>query len=298
MIGFLSNILPSVYELIDVLLAQFSRSRLSFNFTSRSPSNPRKMSMSIDKSLPFTKQMKKATQQIHDLSDAMINAKLGIAMTDDKVWAEGLLYFYEIFKFLEEALDRLSHTSLSEFDVEGMRRTKQFKADLDFWYGEEWMNNTYKPHPTVVNYIEYLTDLEKENHNMLAAYYYHLYVGLFSGGQILRKKREMEARLNLRKISVDSNKGQTVTQFGDIPIARLKRQMIEAVENIASQLGEEDKACLLEESKMVFRMNNKMIRSIDTNKVILKKIFNFTLFAVPTVLAVYYGIQMIPGSSE
>merc|ERR1711928_275900 len=130
--------------------------------------------------------------EIHDLSDAMINAKLGIAMTDDKVWAEGLLFFYEIFKFLEEALDRLSHTSLSEFDVEGMRRTKQFKADLDFWYGEDWMNNVYQPHESVVNYIEYLKE----------------------------QKREMEARLNLRKIGNDIKKGQTVTDFGEIPIAR------------------------------------------------------------------------------
>ena len=32
----------------------------------------------VDKNLSFVKQMKKATQQIHDLSDAMINAKLGI----------------------------------------------------------------------------------------------------------------------------------------------------------------------------------------------------------------------------
>merc|ERR1711922_134916 len=112
------------------------------------------------------------------------------------------------------------------------------------------------------------------------------YVGLFSGGQILRKNREMEARLNLRKIGNDIKKGQTVTDFGEIPIARLKRQMVEAVETIASQLGEEDKACLLEESRMVFRKTNKMI---------LKKILNFTLFAVPAVMAVYYGIQMIPG---
>merc|ERR1712116_23548 len=166
-------------------MGQSACSSLSYNFLHSYENGGRKNS-------PFTKQMKKATQEIHDLSDAMINAKLGIAMTDDKVWAEGLLFFYEIFKFLEEALDRLSHTSLSEFDVEGMRRTKQFKADLDFWYGEDWMNNVYQPHESVVNYIEYLKELEKE----------------------------MEARLNLRKIGNDMKKGQTVTDFGEIPIAR------------------------------------------------------------------------------
>merc|ERR1712071_406598 len=204
--------------------------------------------MVVDKNLTFVKQMKKATQEIHDLSDAMINAKLGIAMTDDKVWAEGLLYFYEIFKFLEEALDRLGHTSLSEFDVEGMRRTKQFKADLDFWYGEDWMNNVYVPDESVANYIEYLKELEKDNHNMLAAYYYHLCWSVLWRSNSAQKKRN-GSKTQSSQVTADSKKGQTVTDFGEIPIARLKRQMIEAVETIASQLEKKTKLVCLKRAE-------------------------------------------------
>jgi len=111
-------------------------------------------SNSEGKSMEFTKQMRKATREIHDISDALVNAKLGIgkifsytfvcvdlyltfclfkAMSDDAVWAEGLKCFYEIFKYLEEALDRLGHTLLGDLDIEGMRRTKAFEQDLEFY---------------------------------------------------------------------------------------------------------------------------------------------------------------------
>ena len=222
----------------------------------------------------FTKQMRKATREIHDISDALVNAKLGIgnivllfdsvnlnlyenfspAMSDNSIWAEGLLCFYEIFKFLEEALDRLNHTLLSELDIKGMRRTKAFEEDLHFYYGKEWFENNYQPSPAVTAYIDYLTCLERDNPYMLAAYIYHLFMGLFSGGQILRKKRSLEASLKFQSSVTTTNQpGESVTDFGDIPIFKLKKQMADAMEHIAEQLGEEDKWKLIEESKTVFR---------------------------------------------
>ena len=50
-----------------------------------------------DKQL-FSVQLRKATKNIHDVSDALVNAKLGVTINDDSVWAEGLLVFYEVFK--------------------------------------------------------------------------------------------------------------------------------------------------------------------------------------------------------
>ena len=46
----------------------------------------------------FSVQLRKATKNIHDVSDALVNAKLGVTINDDSVWAEGLLVFYEVFK--------------------------------------------------------------------------------------------------------------------------------------------------------------------------------------------------------
>ena len=48
--------------------------------------------------LLFSVQLRKATKNVHDVSDALVNAKLGVTINDDSVWAEGLLVFYEVFK--------------------------------------------------------------------------------------------------------------------------------------------------------------------------------------------------------
>ena len=43
----------------------------------------------------FSQEMREITRSIHNKSDTMVNAKLGVTMSDDSVWAEGqpLLYF-------------------------------------------------------------------------------------------------------------------------------------------------------------------------------------------------------------
>ena len=66
-----------------------------------------------DKQL-FSIRLRKATKNIHDVSDALVNAKLGVTINDDSVWAEGLLVFYEVFKFLEEALRSHSDSLIGE----------------------------------------------------------------------------------------------------------------------------------------------------------------------------------------
>lgn len=232
-------------------------------------------------------------------NDRGINRFIVLAMGDDSVWAEGLLCFYEIFKYLENALDRLGHTLLGELDIEGMRRTKAFEEDLCHYYGKEWLDTAYEPNAAVRHYLSYLATLEQENPLMLSAYVYHLYMGLFSGGQILRKKRELQARLTLGSSDAfQSKKGEAVTDFGDIPIHRLKKQMSEKMEVIAEQVGEQDRWKLIEESKEVFRLNNKMIRTINTNQVVVRKFVKFTLLAVPVVVALYFGARYLSNSAR
>ena len=42
----------------------------------------------------FSQQMRAATRNIHNTSDALVNAKLGVTMSDDSVWAEGWFQFF------------------------------------------------------------------------------------------------------------------------------------------------------------------------------------------------------------
>jgi hypothetical protein len=63
---------------------------------------------------------------------------------DDKVWADGLLVFYEIFRYLEGAMLRLKNTKVGQLRIVGLHRTLAFEKDLDFYLGKGWMKN-YTP---------------------------------------------------------------------------------------------------------------------------------------------------------
>ena len=82
--------------------------------------------------IPFTKRMRKATAKIHNVSDALVNMvsrstylvqffsdfspftyffkhflfqkKLGLTLSDDTVWKQGILTFSCVFKHLEQVM--------------------------------------------------------------------------------------------------------------------------------------------------------------------------------------------------
>ena len=46
----------------------------------------------------FCRRMRDATKAIHDTSDKLVNLKLGLSMSNDMVWANGLLVFAKVCK--------------------------------------------------------------------------------------------------------------------------------------------------------------------------------------------------------
>ena len=72
------------------------------------------------------------------------NVKFDLGFSDDAVWADGLLVFYEVFRFLEEAMVRNENTKISNLLPEGVERTKAFENDLEFYLGKDWIK-TYTP---------------------------------------------------------------------------------------------------------------------------------------------------------
>lgn len=218
-------------------------------------------------SVPFSKEMRKVTRDVHDLSDALVNAKLVLAMSDTNIWVEGLLVFYEIIKFLEASLrDGKSNPLLQEYNIKEMYRTESFEADLEYYLGSDWKLN-YKPRASVVNYLNHLEDIKERNDTLLIAYVYHLYLGVLSGGQIIAKKRSLSP---FKSAYVDR-----VLFFGpDVNVASLKRQIKQTLDAQATNMSEETRLALLEESRRVFLLNNSIIKSIDQNRltwVLLRK---------------------------
>lgn len=72
--------------------------------------------------------------------------KLGFL--DDSVWADALLVFYEVFRYLEGAMIRLRNTKIGLLPLSELQRTEAFERDLDHYLGKGWRKN-YSPRYTL-----------------------------------------------------------------------------------------------------------------------------------------------------
>ena len=210
-----------------------------------------------DKDVPFVKQMRQRTRNIHDKSDALVNLKLGLTLSDDTVWSEGILTFTNIFLFLEEALSRNQDSLLGDLDIDGMRRREAFKNDLQSFYGSQWEQKlqAMRETPSVKNYIAHLEKVENENPYLLSAYIYHLYMGLLSGGQILSAKKRISGKS-------DSQGEEIFKVEKPNSVSSLKKKIREAMECMSENLDEETKESILNEGVRVFELNNTLIHSV------------------------------------
>lgn len=194
------------------------------------------------------------------------NSQIVSALSDNDVWADGLLVFYEIFRFLEE-------NTPPDLLPTQFHRTKSFESDLSFYLGENWKRD-YEIRSSVKMYLKHLYDVKKRSPTLLLAYVYHLYMGLLSGGQILQKKR------SLNPLNYGNNEGEAVTHFEGHTIAELKTIMRNLVDSKALEFDESMKILLIAESKMVFHLNNEIVRSVrGVNRVSIRK-FGIVLVVV------------------
>jgi len=310
-----------------------------------------------DDGIPFTKKMRDATRNIHRLSDHLVNAKVGLgghskfkmllfacreffvlshsslnlncahlfsAMSDDKIWVDGLLIFFEIFRFLEQALARLRHKNphfkLMWTVLEDIPRTTAFIEDISYYRGPDIIQK-YEPSPALADYLKHLETLEEREPLRLLAYMYHLYMGLLSGGQILKKKRELKKKLNFNVTKMlhwcgccihellfprtgdattivstlegrqqnNPHEGNAVTTFDledGLAIKDLKTRIQFAVNEIAQDLSKDERESLISESIVVFERNNEVVRSIqNTGFTALKNVTSSPIFIALLFLA-------------
>uniref|UniRef100_A0A182I8B1 Heme oxygenase n=1 Tax=Anopheles arabiensis TaxID=7173 RepID=A0A182I8B1_ANOAR len=234
--------------------------------------------------VPFSKQMRIATREIHNVSDALVNAKLAFALYDSRVWAEGLLIFYDVFKHLEQ---RVPH----DFLPPELYRTAQFEQDLRYYLGERWLER-HTPKPEVRAYLKHLQELEQENANLLLAYVYHLYMGLLSGGQILQKRRSIGRRINpFRRADAEPAPDAAVTTFEDHSIYELKQRLRKIVDDFGARLDEETRQRMLDESRKVFELNNTIIRTVEGVGSANMRIVRYIAMAIAAIILMQYVVR-------
>lgn len=240
------------------------------------------------------------------------------AMSDDRIWAEGLLIFYEIFRFLEESMVRLcpknEHFNRMYKVIIGIERTPAFEIDLEFYYGKDYLKS-YEIRPAVADYLKHLQTLEQREPLRLLAYIYHLYMGLLSGGQILKKKRDMGNRIKVKaghilgwfgignnrstvtseNISSNANvkPGNAVTTFGQDgrSIADIKKEIAFTMNDVSVDLSKDEKNSLISESLEVFRRNNEIVGSI--NKTGMTALKNYAIFVAVIFISVGSAIYFL-----
>lgn len=191
----------------------------------------------------------------------------------------------------------------------GAERTRAFEQDLEFF--QPGYLKEYPIRPSVAEYLKHLQTLEQREPLRLLAYIYHLYLGLLSGGQILKRKRDLRNRFKTKvggllqwcglykSPSLSDNvagelhiPGGAVTYFGDgRSIADIKKEIAYTMNDIASDLSRDEKNSLLEESLEVFRRNNEIIGSIQhTGMVVLKSYaaYFFLILSIGTAVYLYW----------
>jgi heme oxygenase 2 len=214
------------------------------------------------------------------------------ALNNDGVWSDGLLAFYEIFKFLEE------NVSAIILPVE-FHRTSQFEKDLEFFKGRDWQK-TYKIRPSVQKYLNHLYEVSEKNPLLLIAYVYHMYMGLLSGGQILSKQRKIASKFKFmnrfreQKEETDEvQPGTHLTYFPDKSIFELKNNMRHNIDAYTKDFDEKLRGELIEESKKVFELNNEVIASVEGVAAQLQRnAINFAGILLLVLLSYYIFIKM------
>lgn len=205
------------------------------------------------------------------------------------MWADGLLVFYEIFKYLEE---NVSNQVLPE----DYHRAEQFEKDLEHYKGSDWQK-TYKARESVQKYLNHLYEINERNPILLIAYVYHLYMGLLSGGQILSKKRKIANKFKQNFIEQRDDSGvepgEHLMSFPDKSILELKNNLRHKIDDFSKDFDDKLRHELIEESKKVFELNNEIIASVEgVGEQLKKNLRNFLGSVLLVSLCAYLFIKM------
>ncbi|XP_067647521.1 heme oxygenase 1 [Eurosta solidaginis] len=257
--------------------------------------------------MTFTRELRSATKHVHKLSDVLVNAKFALALSDDTVWYDGLLAFYEIYKYLEENMPE--NLLPKEF-----HRTEAFEQDFAYFFGKDW-KETYEPRDSVKKYIAHLEEVNAKSKLLLFAYAYQMYMALMSGGQLLQKKRMIKRKLwmgkpeeedtDLKPANPDAGvddlehrpipkqvticpEGCAATFFPE-KISVLKDRLRQVLNDNYGEFTDELRQQFIDESRNVFIYNGEVVRTIKgVNRANLRKLAIVLVF----IMGVYFALKL------
>lgn len=226
----------------------------------------------------------KATHAIHNTINNLISLKMVFALRDPKIYRQGILAFYYVFREFERIwIEEMAKEGGSEEEIEirdilkevwtpALTRTKPLELDLSFYYNteskEEFAEKYKNPiMPEQIAFVEHMDRVLKDKPYLLLAYAHTLYLALFAGGRIMRSsvakstglfpivpgKTQEEVSLrgtNLFQFQVEDEDGLRLD---------FKRRYELSTRN---NLSEQQKLDIIAESEEIFRRNISTVDEI------------------------------------
>ena len=157
----------------------------------------------------LTDEMRRASKDIHDTSDRLVNMKLGLVLTSPGLYGEALALFYPIFAKIEDIIElQKGHKQIGKIYplLELMRRAPGFRKDMEYYLTSDRRAELDQmvqrgENSVMEDFLQHLDRISKEDPVLILAYIYHEYAGILAGGQII--KRIVQKALGLSKDSDD-----------------------------------------------------------------------------------------------
>jgi len=134
-------------------------------------------------------QLREGTSKSHTMAENVnfIKSFLG-GVIDKSSYVEMLSKLYFVYEAIEKAMEEnKEHEYIKPIYFPELNRTQSLKEDLDFHYGERWLEST-KISPATLDYVNRINQISKEKPELLVAHAYTRYLGDLSGGQMLAPK--------------------------------------------------------------------------------------------------------------
>ncbi|XP_060945601.1 heme oxygenase 1a [Limanda limanda] len=197
----------------------------------------------------LSEQIKAATKENHvraENTQLMLSYQKGqITLPQYKVL---LCSLYEIYKVLEEELDRNStHPAVAPiYFPQELARLESLESDLEVFLGSDWRKKVIVPAATH-RYQQRLRQIGEENPALLMAHAYTRYLGDLSGGQVLGK-------ITQKSLGLSGKEGLSFFSFPGVSSPNRFKQLYRSRMN-SIELKEEERREVLEEAVAAFELN-------------------------------------------
>src|SRR6056300_544159 len=203
-------------------------------------------------------QLREGTSKSHTMAENVnfIKSFLG-GVIDKGSYTEMLSKLYFVYQAIETAMEKnKDHDYIKPIYFPELNRTESLRQDLEFHYGDNWLENT-PPSAATLDYVNRINQISEEKPELLVAHAYTRYLGDLSGGQILKK-------LAQRAMNLKGNQGLAFYDFNEIQDEQeFKQNYKKALDELP--IPSEYTAKIIAEANVSFNLNMKMFQELEAS---------------------------------